>query len=236
MQEVGFVSDPEGMGWHVIFRQDKEAVRSRLHALFTSSGLQIHHDVPRGKKDHKVKTEIGPNGLKIIIKLAKLMKRYGILKSMDNKVENTGMDKVKFWHPHLSNISPKAQIGDGTVVHAGVHIHDEVVIGKNCQIQAGALLFNGVTLEDEVFIGPGAIITNDPKLDTPRENWKATPTLIKKGSKIGAGAIIRAGVTIGENVIVGAGSVVLRDLEVNGVYVGNPARLLRFNKSTHYEV
>lgn len=142
---------------------------------------------------------------------------------------------VTYWRPDLSNISDKAQIGEGTVIHAGVHIHDEVVIGKNCQIQAEVMLFNGVTLEDDVFIGPGAAISNDPKLDTPRELWKPTSTLVKKGAKLGMGSLIRAGVTIGENAIVGMGAVVLRDIPPHETWVGNPARKIHREEPRHFE-
>jgi len=131
---------------------------------------------------------------------------------------------VGFWYPKLSNISPKAKIGAGSIIHSGVHIHDNVIIGKGCQIEAGALLFNGVTLEDDVFIGPSVIFTNDPKLDTARSEWKSTPTLVKKGAKIGAGAMIRAGVTIGERAIIGMGSVLLSDVPNGEIWVGNPAK------------
>ena len=44
---------------------------------------------------------------------------------------------VKFWHRHLSNISDKADIGFGTIVHAFVSIHDDVKVGENCQIEDG---------------------------------------------------------------------------------------------------
>jgi len=138
-----------------------------------------------------------------------------------SKIEFPG---VGFWYPKLSNISPKAKIGFGSTIHSGVHIHDNVIIGKKCQIQAGALLFNGVTLEDDVFIGPGVIFTNDPKLNKERIEWKPTSTLVKKGAKIGAGAMIRAGVTIGERAIIGMGSVVLNDVPNGEVWVGNPAK------------
>ncbi len=134
---------------------------------------------------------------------------------------------VTYWHVHLSNVSRAADIGDGTVIHAGVHIHDDVKVGERCQIQAEAMLFNGVTLEDEVFVGPGVIFTNDPKLDTARNEWKPTSTLVKKGAKIGAGAMIRAGVTIGEGAVVGMGSVVLNDIPAGEMWVGNPAKLLK---------
>ena len=140
-------------------------------------------------------------------------------------------NNIKVWNWTLSNIDRHAQVGDGTTIHAGVHIHEYVKIGKRCQIEAQVFIPNGVTLEDNVFIGPGVIFTNDPKLDTKRSKWKPTPTLVKKGAKIGAGAMIKAGITIGENSIIGMGSVVLKDVPPNEVHVGNPAIFLRFNKN-----
>jgi len=129
---------------------------------------------------------------------------------------------VRIHKPKLTNIG-KCVIGPGTVIHP-CHIYNGVIIGANCQIEAGAMLFDGVILEDNVFIGPGVIFTNDPKLDTDRNEWKPTLTLVKKGAKIGAGAMIRAGVTIGERAIIGMGSVLLSDVPDEEVWVGNPAK------------
>ena len=44
---------------------------------------------------------------------------------------------------------------------------------------------------------------------------------------IGANVVITEGVSIGNRVIVGANSVVTKDLKKNGVYVGNPIRLVK---------
>lgn len=44
---------------------------------------------------------------------------------------------------------------------------------------------------------------------------------------IGSNVIILPNVTISDNVVVGAGSVVTKSLAANGVYAGNPAKLIR---------
>ena len=44
---------------------------------------------------------------------------------------------------------------------------------------------------------------------------------------IGGNSIILPNLKIGDNVIIGAGSVVTKSLPENGVYAGNPARLIR---------
>src|SRR3990167_3792796 len=133
---------------------------------------------------------------------------------------------VKIWCPKLCNISDKAIIGRGTIIHAGVHIHDEVKIGEKCKIEAQGFIINGVTLEDDVFVGPQVCFTNDPKMDM-KPDWKPTKTLVRKGAKIGAGARIIAGVMIGENSIIGMGAVVLKDVLAGETWVGNPARLIK---------
>lgn len=137
-------------------------------------------------------------------------------------------ERVRFWHPELSNIG-NCEIGDDSVIHAGVHIHDSVKIGKFCQIEAQSFIPTGVTLEDEVFVGPQVCFTNDPKLSKTgsfKGDWKPTSTLVMKGAKIGAGARILAGVTIGRGAIVGMGAVVLKDVPAWGVVAGVPAEMI----------
>lgn len=52
---------------------------------------------------------------------------------------------------------------------------------------------------------------------------------VKIGSNvwIGANVIITKGVTIGDRVVVGANSVVTKDLPANGLYAGNPIKLIK---------
>ncbi len=88
-----------------------------------------------------------------------------------------------------------------------------------------------ITLGDYVGLGARVMILTATHEITD-VNLRHGPILIKpvtigNGSMIGAGTTVLAGVTIGEGVVVGAGSVVVGDLEPNGVYVGNPARLVR---------
>lgn len=132
---------------------------------------------------------------------------------------------VKYWHKELSNISPKAKIGDGSVIHSGVHIHDDVVIGENCKIEALVFIPNGVTLSDNVFVGPGTVFTNDKSLSMSKD-FKPLKTQINANVRIGANCTILPGITIGEGAIIGAGSVVTKDVEKYTTVVGNPARIM----------
>jgi acetyltransferase-like isoleucine patch superfamily enzyme len=135
--------------------------------------------------------------------------------------------KVKIHKPETCNISEKAKIGGGTVIHAGVHVHDNVVIGKKCKIQAQVFIPNGVTIEDHVFVGPQVGFANDAKLIGFSNNFVPDPTLIQEGVKIGLGAKINAGVTIGKGAIIGMGAIVLKDIPAGEVWVGNPAKKIK---------
>jgi acetyltransferase-like isoleucine patch superfamily enzyme len=53
-------------------------------------------------------------------------------------------------------------------------------------------------------------------------------TLIESDVWIGANAIVLAGVKLAVGSVVGAGSVLTRDTQAYGVYVGSPARLIRY--------
>jgi UDP-2-acetamido-3-amino-2,3-dideoxy-glucuronate N-acetyltransferase len=161
------------------------------------------------------------------------------------------MDEKRIRVHSTADVSPGAQIGDGTSVwnHArvregavmgqgcilgtGAYVDCDVIIGSNVKIQNGAFLYRGATLEDGVFIGPGACLTNDvyPRSINPdgtiktEEDWTVGPILIRYGASIGAGAIVLPGVTVGRFALVAAGALVSRDVPDHGLVMGVPARL-----------
>jgi len=129
-------------------------------------------------------------------------------------------------------------IGSNTKVGAFVEIQRGAVIGSNCKISSHTFICEGVTIEDGVFVGHGVTFINDrlpraTRIDgelQTQEDWRVTPTLVKKSASLGSGSTILCGVTIGENALVGAGSVVTKDVQPNTVVAGNPARMLRVIK------
>jgi UDP-2-acetamido-3-amino-2,3-dideoxy-glucuronate N-acetyltransferase len=156
-------------------------------------------------------------------------------------------------HP-TAEVSPQAEIGDGTSIWHQVQVREGSRIGKSCilskgvYIDAGVLVgdcvkiqnyvsvYHGVTVEDGVFIGPHVCFTNDlqPRAVNPdmslkaADDWQLSPTLIRRGASLGANSTIRCGVTVGQWALVGAGSVVTRDIPDYGLAWGNPARLNGF--------
>src|SRR5690606_25417754 len=132
----------------------------------------------------------------------------------------------------FAHILPGASIGEDCNLCDGVFVENDVVVGDRVTIKPGVQLWDGVTIEDDVFIGPNATFTNDP---FPRSRvWPEAfhRTVVKAGASIGANATILPGLTIGAGAMVGAGSVVTRDVPPHGVVVGNPARLVRYAKTS----
>jgi acetyltransferase-like isoleucine patch superfamily enzyme len=154
-------------------------------------------------------------------------------------------------HP-TSDVSPKAEIGEGTqiwlfcqvrenvkigtgcIFGKGVYVDSDVVIGNNVKIQNNVSVYVGVTIDDGVFVGPHVCFTNDK---VPRavnadmslkgvDDWKVTPTHVKAGAALGANATIVCGVTVGKWAMVGSGSVVTKDVPDHALVLGNPARFV----------
>jgi len=119
-------------------------------------------------------------------------------------------------------------IGSETFVGPFVEIQKGVKIGKRCRIQSHSFICELVTIGDDCFVSHGAMFINDRfdrggPADT-REVWRATK--IGNRVSIGTNATILP-VTICDRAVVGAGAVVTKDITEPGIYVGNPARLLR---------
>ena len=151
-----------------------------------------------------------------------------------------------------AEVSPKADIGEGTSIWHQAQIREEVKIGKNCIIGKGVYVdagvsmgdnvkiqnyvsvYHGVTLEDGVFIGPHVSFTNDkyPRAVNPdgslmeADDWEIVPTLVRQGASIGANATILCEITIGEYAMVGAGAVVTCDVPAYAIVAGVPARVV----------
>lgn len=93
----------------------------------------------------------------------------------------------------------------------------------------------GLDIGEKIAISEGAkIFTHNHEVNKGHANWKInpikfSPLTIEKYAWIGASAIILPSVNkIGEGSIIGAGAVVSKDTEPYGIYVGNPARLLKY--------
>jgi acetyltransferase-like isoleucine patch superfamily enzyme len=156
-------------------------------------------------------------------------------------------------HP-TADVSPRAQIGEGSsiwhqaqvregarigrncILSKGVYVDAGVILGDNVKVQNYVSIYHGVTIDDGVFCGPHCVFTNDkqPRAINPdsslkaADDWTLSETRVKTGASIGANAVIVCGVTVGTWAMIGAGSVVTCDVPDHGLVFGNPARLHGF--------
>ncbi len=88
-----------------------------------------------------------------------------------------------------------------------------------------------VYVGDRTMFGPNVILATGTHPVAPelraKEMQYNLPIHIGTNCWIGAGSIVLPGVTIGDNTVVGAGSVVTKDLPVNVVAYGLPAKVIR---------
>jgi acetyltransferase EpsM len=138
----------------------------------------------------------------------------------DNFVRKEIVDKNTF--NYVSAIHPNAIIAEnvtikeGTVVMAGVIINPSTIIGKHCILNSSCAIDHDCLLHDFVHVSPNATLSGSVQ--------------VGEGSWIGAGATIIHGINIGKWAVVGAGAVILKDVPDYAVIVGNPGKIIKYNK------
>ncbi len=112
-----------------------------------------------------------------------------------------------------SDVSPTAELGDGTVVMAGAIINARAIVGRNVIVNTGSVIEHEARIGDHVHIAPGAMVGGDVGIE-PRVH-------------VGMGAVVLEGVTVGQGAVIGAGAVVRKDVAPNMLCVGVPAEPIR---------
>jgi sugar O-acyltransferase (sialic acid O-acetyltransferase NeuD family) len=112
-------------------------------------------------------------------------------------------------HPAAA-LSPKAEIGHGNFIDAGVVMAPGAKIGHHCILQANTSLGIGVVLGNFVQAGAGSNIN--------------AGVVVGDDVFIGSGVTIVAGVTVGKGARIGAGSVVIGPVKEGETVFGNPAK------------
>lgn len=119
----------------------------------------------------------------------------------------------------------ECSVGDECFIGPFVEIQRGVIIGARTKVQSHSFICELVEIGSDCFIGHGVMFIND-RFETGgpaggrKELWK--PTRVGNQVSIGSNATILP-VTICDGVLIGAGAVVTKNIDVSGVYVGNPA-------------
>ena len=116
-----------------------------------------------------------------------------------------------------SVVSPRASLGSGTMISAGVIVNPGTVVGENVILNTGATIDHHNRIGSHAHIAPGAHLGGDVR--------------VGEGALIGIGACILPGIQIGAWSVVGAGSVVTSDLPPGVTAFGVPAKTVSGTKA-----
>lgn len=111
-------------------------------------------------------------------------------------------------HP-TAVISPKAKIGEGSVVMPNAVVNANAVIGRHCIINTAAVVEHNNIIEDFSHISVGAKLGGTVHIGA--RTW------------VGIGATVSNNITVCDDCMLGAGTVVVKDITSPGVYYGVPA-------------
>jgi acetyltransferase-like isoleucine patch superfamily enzyme len=148
------------------------------------------------------------------------------------KIRHVGIVNVEFGNDVVvvqpSNLYG-CKIGDQAFIGPFVEIQSGVVIGQRTRIQSHSFICDLVMIGDDCVVAHGVMFINDTfatggPARGDRNQWKSTQ--IGNRVSIGSNATVLP-VRICDDVVIGAGAVVTKNIDVPGIYAGNPARLIR---------
>jgi len=118
-------------------------------------------------------------------------------------------------HPRAI-ISSRCEIGPGTVIAAGVVVSSGASIGSHVILNTNCVVDHECTVGNYVHISPNAALAGN--------------VTVGEGTHIGIGACVIQGIKIGNWATIGAGTVIIKDVPDYAVVVGNPGRIIKYNK------
>jgi acetyltransferase EpsM len=118
-------------------------------------------------------------------------------------------------HP-FSSISRDLIFGDGSIICKGVSVCPSVVIGSHVILNTNASIDHDCVIDDFVHLSPNVALSGGVS--------------VGEGSHIGIGACVIPGIKIGKWAVIGAGAVIIDDVPDYAVVVGNPGKIIKYNK------
>lgn len=110
-------------------------------------------------------------------------------------------------------IDSSCTIGDNAFLLPGCVLDWNVVIGNNVVLNTACTVAHDSSIENNSFLGPGVTIAGYVKIGS--------------GCFLGINSTIIDEISICNGAQTGGGTVVIKDIDAPGLYVGNPARLVR---------
>ena len=118
-------------------------------------------------------------------------------------------------HPQ-TYIAPNVEIGSGSVIMPNVSISSGVKLGTGCLVMVAATLGHDTTFGKYCHVAAQACV--------------GAYLSIGDGVHVGLNSTIRENLIIGNNATIGMGAVLTKNVKENEIWVGNPAKFLRYAK------
>ncbi|MFV0397455.1 MAG: hypothetical protein ACK5JU_05515 [Bacteroidales bacterium] len=135
------------------------------------------------------------------------------------KIKSLNIPENKFINLiHPTAIVPKGycKIGNGVLFAPLSQLSPDTTVSDNCILLPNSFLGHNSFMDEYASIATNSVV--------------GAHVHVGKGVHIGSNATIRECVKIGDYSFVGMGAVVLEDVPEYSVVVGNPAKVLRYNK------
>lgn len=110
-------------------------------------------------------------------------------------------------------VSPRAQIGQGTVVLHQAVVNSCAKVGESVIVNSGAIVEHDAEVGDLTHVSTGAKVNGACR--------------VGKRCFVGSGAVMVQGMEMGDDVFLGAGSLLARNALQPGTYIGYPARKVK---------
>ncbi|AMB87543.1 acetyltransferase [Pseudomonas agarici] len=120
--------------------------------------------------------------------------------------------------PLATLVAPTATIGFGAVLGAGCFVAQHAHVGPRSHLGQGCIVNTGAVIDHEVAVGEYSHVSIGACV--------AGRGQVGRRCFLGAGSTVIDGLNIANGVTLGAGACATKSLEVAGVYVGVPARLI----------
>lgn len=110
-------------------------------------------------------------------------------------------------------VDPSARVEPGCVIYPGCHIDAQCVISSNTVLNIGCTVAHDTVIGRHNFLSPRVALAG----------------FIKTGSRctLGINSTVIDSITLASDVRLGGGTVVIKNLDMPGLYVGNPQRFVR---------
>lgn len=148
-----------------------------------------------------------PNLYEVVVAVADPNQRLRIVESLPNETVFT-----KIIHP-TAIISDWVEIGEGSIITAGVILTHNIKIGKHAHLNLNTTIGHDCVIGDYFTTTPACNISGNCDFGN--------------NVYLGTNSSVRQGISICNNVTIGMGGVVVKNIIDPGTYIGNPVKKLK---------